>query len=107
MQDQMSDRAFVVFDEGDLRVHHFKEEFGFRFGKQLEFRLSRRLSHQTIAFPGHREDEVGTELVLADVSVKDFLIDFDRHTLAGDFVFLTENDRSLAPRLSSSHCPAP
>src|SRR5262249_46596197 len=90
MQDQMSDRAFIVFYEGDLRVHDFEKEFGLRFRKQLEFRLSRRLSHQAVAFPGHRNDEVRIEFILADVSVENFRINFDRHELARDFVLLAE-----------------
>ena len=69
----MRDHAFVILDECDLRVHDFEEEFDLRFRKQLEFRLSRRLSHQSMGKGKTRLQHLATAAAINLERVSDWL----------------------------------
>src|SRR5437016_9913158 len=76
-----------------LHVILFDEELDLRLGQQFNLRVSRRLRHQPVVFFAYGDDEVRRKLVLPDVSVVDFRVNFDGPALLQSIVSQTERNR--------------
>ena len=83
MQREAGGSAAAVRFKCDLGIDHFEEELAFTLGEYLEFRLAGSLSEQRIAFAGDGEYEIGCQLILAHIAVKQLRIDFDFLVLFG------------------------
>src|SRR3989440_9441146 len=77
----------------NLRVILFDEELDLRLGQQFNLRVSGRLRHQSVLFFAYGDDEVRRKLVLPEVSVVDFRVNFDGPALLQSIVSQTERNR--------------
>src|SRR5262249_15446115 len=59
VQDQVRDRAFIVFDEGDLRVYRVEKKLRFGFREKLQLGLANRGDNQPVSLFGDFESEAG------------------------------------------------
>src|SRR4051812_36711806 len=90
MQDDARSSPARINDERELRVEVFDKEVMNALGENLESRLTRRLRVEMVARSGKCDDEIRSELVASDVTVKDLRIDgnllvlFRRRRLAFD-----------------------
>ena len=77
VQNQLGRAALIIGLESYLGVDDFVEVFTIAFRKYLGLALSGRLYKQVVAFAGHGEDEVWSQLVLANIAIEQIRIDGD------------------------------
>ena len=73
MSAKHDDFVFLVgaFDEFNLRINDFQEEFGFAFWEDLNFLLTGSLRHQVPTFQRYGEIESGLDLVDTHILIQD------------------------------------
>ena len=73
----MGDLAVLAPAEADRGLDHSGEEPGLGFREHLEHPLTGGLDVETVPLPGNAEDEIGGQLVTADVVVEQLGLEVD------------------------------